>query len=127
MPELLGDQERAMADADSGLQPLRMWQTIRPGLQVGDVCEAGLQQTGGQRLSPRGWLCASAPLWGSLITRINASLGARVGNFNALLYQKIGPAKVLREYETMLREPNIFRSLLLVRATASGRVVGDHP
>jgi kumamolisin len=32
-----------------------------------------------------------------LITRINALLGARVGNFNALLYNKIGPAGVLRD------------------------------
>ena len=44
-----------------------------------------------------GGTSASAPLWGSLITRINALLGSRVGNFNALLYQKIGPAKVLRD------------------------------
>jgi kumamolisin len=32
-----------------------------------------------------------------LITRINALLGVRVGNFNALLYNKIGPAGVLRD------------------------------
>ena len=34
---------------------------------------------------------------GSLITRINAALGARVGNFNALLCNTIGPANVLRD------------------------------
>jgi kumamolisin len=55
-----------------------------------------LVMSGGQ-LGIVGGTSASAPLWGSLITRINASLGARVGNFNALLYQKIGPAKVLRD------------------------------
>jgi kumamolisin len=55
-----------------------------------------LTMSGGQ-LGIVGGTSASAPLWGSLITRINASLGARVGNFNALLYQKIGPAKVLRD------------------------------
>jgi kumamolisin len=32
-----------------------------------------------------------------LITRINALLGARVGNFNALLYGTIGPNAVLRD------------------------------
>lgn len=40
---------------------------------------------------------ASAPLWVSLIARINASLGARSGNFNALLCSKFGPAGVLRD------------------------------
>ena len=44
-----------------------------------------LTMSGGQ-LGIVGGTSASAPLWGSLITRINASLGARVGNFNALLY-----------------------------------------
>ena len=40
---------------------------------------------------------AAAPLWASLIARINANLKARVGNFNALLYSKIGPGEVLRD------------------------------
>jgi kumamolisin len=44
-----------------------------------------------------GGTSASAPLWASLIARINASLGSRVGNFNALLYSKIGPAETLRD------------------------------
>jgi kumamolisin len=44
-----------------------------------------------------GGTSAAAPLWGSLITRINALLGKRVGNFNALLYDTIGPAGVLRD------------------------------
>ena len=55
-----------------------------------------LVMSGGQ-LGIVGGTSASAPLWGSLITRINALLGARVGNFNALLYNKIGPAGVLRD------------------------------
>ena len=44
-----------------------------------------------------GGTSASAPLWASLITRINALTGARAGNFNALLYGTIGPAGVLRD------------------------------
>jgi kumamolisin len=32
-----------------------------------------------------------------LIARINATKGVRVGNFNALLYSKIGPAHVLTD------------------------------
>ena len=52
-----------------------------------------------------GGTSVSAPLWGSLITRVNALLGKQVGNFNALLYDTIGPAGVLRDitsgnYET---------------------------
>ena len=44
-----------------------------------------------------GGTSASAPLWASLIIRLNALLGARVGNFNSLLYSKLGPDKVLRD------------------------------
>jgi kumamolisin len=44
-----------------------------------------------------GGTSASAPLWASLITRINALTGARAGNLNALLYGTIGPAGVLRD------------------------------
>ncbi|HEY2661597.1 MAG TPA: S53 family serine peptidase [Caulobacteraceae bacterium] len=44
-----------------------------------------------------GGTSASAPLWASLIVRLNAELGSRVGNFNSLLYTKIGPARVLRD------------------------------
>jgi kumamolisin len=55
-----------------------------------------LTMSGGQ-LQIVGGTSASAPLWASLISRINASLNARVGNFNALLYTKIGPANVLRD------------------------------
>lgn len=51
----------------------------------------------GGKLGVVGGTSASAPLWASLIARINASLGARSGNFNALLYSKFGPAGVLRD------------------------------
>ncbi len=54
----------------------------------------------GGKLTTVGGTSASAPLWGSLITRINALNGARAGNFNALLYSTIGPAKVLRDITT---------------------------
>jgi kumamolisin len=55
-----------------------------------------LVRSGGQ-FAIVGGTSASTPLWGSLITRINALLGKRVGNFNALLYDTIGPAGVLRD------------------------------
>jgi kumamolisin len=44
-----------------------------------------------------GGTSASAPLWASLIARINALNNARTGNFNALLYGSIGPAGALRD------------------------------
>jgi kumamolisin len=44
-----------------------------------------------------GGTSASSPLWAALIARCNQLLGARVGNFNALLYSTIGPAKVLND------------------------------
>lgn len=51
----------------------------------------------GGKLGIVGGTSASAPLWASLIARINAALGARSGNFNALLYSKFGLAGVLRD------------------------------
>jgi kumamolisin len=44
-----------------------------------------------------GGTSAAAPLWASLSARINAVIGKRVGNFNALLYSAIGPAGVLHD------------------------------
>ncbi len=44
-----------------------------------------------------GGTSASTPLWASLITRINAISGVKVGNFNALLYDTLGPGGVLRD------------------------------
>ncbi len=61
-----------------------------------DPATGYLVMSGGQ-LGIVGGTSASAPLWGSLITRINALLKGRVGNFNALLYSTIGPAGVLRD------------------------------
>jgi kumamolisin len=61
-----------------------------------DPATGYLTMSGGQ-LGIVGGTSASAPLWGSLITRINALIKGRVGNFNALLYGTIGPAGVLRD------------------------------
>jgi kumamolisin len=61
-----------------------------------DPATGYLVMSGGQ-LGIVGGTSAAAPLWGSLITRINALLKGRAGNFNALLYGSIGPAGVLRD------------------------------
>ena len=44
-----------------------------------------------------GGTSAAAPLWAALIALCNEQLNARVGNFNALLYSSIGPAKTLHD------------------------------
>jgi kumamolisin len=89
-----------------GYQEGKVPRSINPGNFAGraipDVAADADPNTGylvmsGGQLGIVGGTSASAPLWGSLITRINALLGARVGNFNALLYNKIGPAGVLRD------------------------------
>ena len=64
-----------------------------------DPATGYLTMSGGQ-LGIVGGTSASAPLWGSLITRINALIAGRVGNFNALLYDTIGPSGVLRDIIT---------------------------
>jgi len=61
-----------------------------------DPATGYLTMSGGQ-MQTVGGTSASAPLWASLIVRINALLGKRVGNFNALLYSKLGPAGTLRD------------------------------
>ncbi len=43
-----------------------------------------------------GGTTVAAELWAGLIARINQGLGRNVGHLNPLLYQAIGPAKVLR-------------------------------
>lgn len=96
----------------SDLTPAPSWQegkvprSINPGNFAGraipdvaanaDPATGYLVMSGGQ-LGIVGGTSASAPLWASLITRINALNGARAGNFNALLYGTIGPAGVLRD------------------------------
>ena len=61
-----------------------------------DPATGYLVMSGGQ-LGVVGGTSASAPLWGSLISRINALINGRVGNFNAPLYRTIGPSGVLRD------------------------------
>ena len=96
----------------SDVTPCPTWQTgkvvpsINPGHFAGraipDVAADADPATGyltmsGGKMQIVGGTSASAPLWASLIARINASLGARVGNFNALLYSTFGPNGVLRD------------------------------
>ena len=96
----------------SDYTPAPSWQagvvppSINPGGFVGraipDVAADADPNTGylvmnGGKLQVVGGTSASAPLWASLLIRLNAQLGARVGNFNSLLYSKIGPANVLRD------------------------------
>jgi kumamolisin len=80
--------------------------SINPGSFAGraipDVAANADPATGyvvmsGGQLGVVGGTSASAPLWGSLITRINALIKGRVGNFNALLYNTLGPGGVLRD------------------------------
>jgi kumamolisin len=61
-----------------------------------DPATGYLTMSGG-KMQVVGGTSASAPLWASLIARINSTTGHRSGNFNALLYSKFGPAGVLRD------------------------------
>jgi kumamolisin len=96
----------------SDITPVPDWQkgivpaSINPhhfaGRAIPDVAANADPATGylvmsGGKLQIVGGTSASAPLWASLITRINALTKARTGNFNALLYGMIGPANVLRD------------------------------
>ncbi len=96
----------------SAVTPVPAWQqgivpvSINPGGFAGraipDVAANADPNTGyymmaGGQFSIVGGTSASSPLWASLIARINALNGARTGNFNALLYSQIGPAKVLTD------------------------------
>jgi kumamolisin len=96
----------------SDVTPAPTWQagkvvpSINPGHFAGraipdvaanaDPSTGYLTMSGGQ-LQIVGGTSAAAPLWASLIARINAANGARAGNFNALLYSTIGPSGVLRD------------------------------
>jgi kumamolisin len=96
----------------SDLTPVPSWQEGKVPLSINagnfagraipDVAANADPDTGylvmsGGQLGIVGGTSAAAPLWGSLITRINALLKGRVGNFNALLYDAIGPSGVLRD------------------------------
>ena len=96
----------------SDVTPVPSWQagkvppSINPGHFAGraipDVAANADPNTGyltmsGGKLQIVGGTSASAPLWASFIARINAAIGSRAGNFNALLYSSFGPKNVLRD------------------------------
>jgi len=96
----------------SDYTPVPAWQegivppSINPGHFAGRVIPdvaanadpaTGYLSMSGGKLGVVGGTSAAAPLWASLIARMNSTLDARVGNFNALLYSQIGPAGVLRD------------------------------
>ena len=75
----------------------------RIGRGVPDVCAVADPVTGvvimhidGQHLEPIGGTSAAAPLWASLIARLNQGLNARCGFLNQLLYTKF-PTGVLHD------------------------------
>ncbi len=57
----------------------------------------GYFEVSGGKQGVVGGTSASAPLWASLIARINAVMKVNVGNFNALLYSQFGPSGILRD------------------------------
>ncbi|MBV8102698.1 MAG: S8 family serine peptidase [Verrucomicrobia bacterium] len=94
----------------SDVTPVPDWQkglvpaSINPGGFAGraipDVSADADPATGyfvrsGGKFTVVGGTSAAAPLWAALIARINAQIGAPVGNFNALLYSQFGPNQVL--------------------------------
>ena len=96
----------------SDYTPVPAWQkgivptSINPGgfngRAIPDVAANADPATGymirvGGRYAVVGGTSAAAPLWAALVARMNAALGARCGNINALLYTKYGPADVLRD------------------------------
>jgi kumamolisin len=106
-----GSADGATGGGVSDYTPAPAWQagivppSINPGHFAGraipDVAADADPATGyltmsGGKLGIVGGTSASSPLWAALIARIDTALGAKCGNFNALLYAKYGPAGVLR-------------------------------
>jgi kumamolisin len=96
----------------SDVTPAPTWQkgkvpvSVNPGHFAGraipDVAanadpDTGYYTMSGGKFGVVGGTSASSPLWASLVARVNASIGKRAGNFNALLYSSIGPANTLRD------------------------------
>jgi kumamolisin len=96
----------------SDITPVPTWQQgkVPPSINTGhfagraipDVSANSDPATGyltmsGGKMQIVGGTSAAAPLWASLIARINAIMGKRAGNFNALLYSDFGPKGVLRD------------------------------
>lgn len=96
----------------SDVTPVPAWQSgkvplsINPGHFAGraipdvaanaDPATGYLMRSGG-RNQVVGGTSAAAPLWASLLVRLNALLGRRLGNINLLLYDTLGPQGVLRD------------------------------
>lgn len=85
-----------------GIVPPSINPTHFQGRGIPDVAANADPNTGyltyaGGQFGIVGGTSAAAPLWGALITLCNEELGARVGNFNALLYSTFGPGKVLND------------------------------
>jgi len=85
-----------------GIVPASINPTNFKGRGIPDVAANADPDTGyltysGGQFGIVGGTSAAAPLWAALIIRCNQLLGARVGNFNALLYSTIGPNKVLND------------------------------
>ncbi len=86
----------------AGLVPASINPGSFAGRAIPDVAanadpNTGYKTMSGGRMEVVGGTSASAPLWASLVARINAIKGARSGNINALLYSTLGPAGVLRD------------------------------
>ncbi len=92
----------AIPSWQQGVVPPSINPTNFKGRGIPDVAANADPDTGyltysGGQFGIVGGTSAAAPLWGALIALCNQQLGARVGNFNALLYSNIGPSKVLND------------------------------
>jgi kumamolisin len=96
----------------SDMNPLPAWQkgivppSVNPGGHIGrgvpDVSGNADPNTGyvtccNGKFQIVGGTSAVAPLWASLIARINQQLGTPVGYFNPLLYKKLGSSAAIRD------------------------------
>jgi kumamolisin len=73
----------------------------KPGRAIPDVAAIAAPSSGalillGGRKTAIGGTSLSAPVWAGLIALVNQGLGRNVGYLNPLLYEKAGPAGVLR-------------------------------
>jgi kumamolisin len=92
----------ARPDWQNGIVPASINPGNFAGRAIPDVAANADPKTGyltmsGGKFGIVGGTSAAAPLWASLVARINKALGAKAGNFNALLYSNYGPSGVLRD------------------------------
>lgn len=86
----------------NGIVPVSINPGHFAGRAIPDVAANADPKTGyltmsGGKFGIVGGTSAAAPLWASLVARINKAMGAKAGNFNALLYSNYGPKGVLRD------------------------------